>query len=463
MSEMKLYQHQKEALEQTEGRNRVAYFYDMGLGKTFIGSEKMRQLAANTNLIICQKSKIQDWKQHFMDNYPLIYIYNLTDKKSFEMWLKDQQTGWYQPSVAIINYELAWRRPELLKIRHFTLMLDESSLIQNASAKQTKFILKLQPDNVILLSGTPCSGKYENLWTQAHLLGWEIPKRTYEQQYVNWTTLNLGRAKVRIVDKKNPYKNVERLKQKLRENGALFKKTEEVLDLPEQTYVTITCEPVAAYKTLLKDKIVTLEGKDLVADTRLTEHLYTRMVCGQYNPNKLQALKDLIESTKDRLVIFYNFNAEIEKIKSVCQDRPLSIINGSIKDLAAYEAESDSITLVQYQAGAKGLNLQKANKVIYFTPTERCEDWMQSAKRIHRIGQKNACIYYKLVTMRTIEEGIYKALERGEDYTDELFRKETEDEREKGNRTRNPQHRTRNPQHGNVAILPRNERHMGPR
>lgn len=433
MSEMKLYQHQKEALQQTEGRNRVAYFYDMGLGKTFIGSEKMKQLAANANLIICQKSKIQDWKQHFTDNYPRANVLDLTNKKEYEEWKEETQEKRAHPIVGIINYELAWRRPELLKIKHFTLMLDESSLIQNESAKQTKFILKLQPDNVILLSGTPCSGKYENLWTQAHLLGWEIPKRTYEQQYVNWTTLNLGqakarivgRAKVRIVDKKNPYKNVKRLKQKLRENGALFKKTEEVLDLPEQTYVTITCEPVAAYKTLLKDKIVTLEGKELVADTTLTEHLYARMVCGQYNPNKLQALKDLIESTKDRLIIFYNFNAELEKIKSVCQDRPLSIINGSIKDLTAYEAESDSITLVQYQAGAKGLNLQKANKVIYFTPTERCEDWMQSAKRIHRIGQKNACIYYKLVTRRTIEEGIYKALERGEDYTHELFRKET--------------------------------------
>lgn len=426
MSEMKLYQHQKEALEQTEGRNRVAYFYDMGLGKTFIGSEKMRQLAANTNLIICQKSKIQDWKQHFTENYPQANVHDLTNKKTYEKWQEDTQEKRAYPIVGIINYELAWRRPELLKIKHFTLMLDESSLIQNASAKQTKFILKMQPDNVILLSGTPCSGKYENLWTQAHLLGWDIKKTTYEQQYINWTSLNLGRAKVRIVDKKNPYKNVERLKQKLRENGALFKKTEEVLDLPEQTYVTITCEPVAAYKTLLKDKIVTIEGKYLVADLSIKEHLYARMICGQYNPNKLQALKDLIDSTKDRLVIFYNFNAELEKIKSVCQDRPLSIINGSTKDLAAYETEGDSITLVQYQAGAKGLNLQKANKVIYFTPTERCDDWMQSAKRIHRIGQKNACIYYKLVTRGTIEQSIYKALERGENYTHELYRKETE-------------------------------------
>lgn len=417
---MKLYKHQQEALQQTEGRNRVAYFYDMGLGKTFIGSEKLKQLGAGTNLVICQKSKIRDWLDHFI-KYPEFVRVDLTVKGAVDTLLEWNREA---PIIGFINYELAWRRPELLKLKDFTLMLDESSLIQNASAKQTKFILKLQPENVILLSGTPCSGKYENLWTQAHLLGWEIRKTTYEQQYINWTTLNLGKAKVRIVDKKNPYRNVERLKQKLRDHGALFKKTEEVLDLPEQEFMEIKCEPVTQYKAFLRDKVITVEGKDLIGDTRLTERLYARMLCGQYNRNKLEALKDLVESTNDRLIIFYNFNGELERIKAVCKDRPLSMVNGSTKDLTAYEEEPDSITLVQYQAGAKGLNLQKANRIIYFTPTEKCEDWMQSIKRIHRIGQRNRCMYYKLIARGTIEEGIYRALDRGQDYTDELFRED---------------------------------------
>ena len=55
---MRLYQHQIDVLKRTEHLNHVAYYLDMGLGKTFVGSEKMRQLAAKVNLIICQKSKI---------------------------------------------------------------------------------------------------------------------------------------------------------------------------------------------------------------------------------------------------------------------------------------------------------------------------------------------------------------------------------------------------------------------
>jgi len=59
---LQLYPHQQKALNDTKDFNRVAYYLDMGLGKTFVGSEKMMQLGKQLNLLICQKSKIQDWK-----------------------------------------------------------------------------------------------------------------------------------------------------------------------------------------------------------------------------------------------------------------------------------------------------------------------------------------------------------------------------------------------------------------
>lgn len=418
---IELYPHQKEALDHTKGLNRVAYFYDMGLGKTFIGSEKMKELGARTNLLICQKSKIKDWIEHFETYYPGVKTIDLT--KNMDAFILD-----YKHRVGIINYELAWRRPELLRLGQFTLMLDESSLIQNDKAKQTKFIMKMDPTNVILLSGTPCSGKYENLWSQARLLGWDIKKSVYESQFINFDLLYLGPRKVRVVSKKEPYKNIERLKSKLRQHGAIFKKTEEVLNLPEQRFIDIKCKSTPSYTRFLKDKVVTIDGIELVGDTTLTARLYARMLASQYNLNKLERLKELIESTNDRLIIFYNFTEELEKIKTVTGDRPLSIVNGKTKDLLAYEQYDDSITIVQYQAGAKGLNLQKANKIIYFSPTEKCEDWMQSIKRIHRIGQKTTCTYYKLIAQNTVDQAIYKALERGEDYTNELFKEKLKHE-----------------------------------
>lgn len=427
MNKVTLYEHQKKALEQTAGLNRCAYFLDMGLGKTFVGSEKMMQLGSHVNLVVCQKSKVDDWVEHFKKYYMLdavMGVYDLTKKGDMVTFLGKAKFN--QKCVGVINYELAWRRKDLLALKDFTLMLDESSLIQNATAKRTKFMLKLHAKNVILLSGTPCSGKYENLWTQGQLLGWEITKPAYDRTYVNWQILDVGMRMVKVVDKKDPYKNVERLKQKLRDHGAVFMKTEECYDLPEQNVIDVRCGHTGAYEEFMRYSVVVMEDAELVGDTTLTKHLYARMLASQYNDFKQEAFEELLQSTNDRLIVFYNFNAELELLKTICcqQGKTISMINGAVKDLKAYEEDSNSVTLVQYQAGAKGLNLQKANKIIYFSPTERCEDYMQSMKRIHRIGQDKPCFYYRLIAEGTIDEKIYDALERGENYTDELFRKE---------------------------------------
>jgi SNF2 family DNA or RNA helicase len=417
---MKLYPHQEDALRQTEGKNRVAYYHDMGLGKTFTGSEKMRQLGASENLIICQKSKVQDWVDHFNEHYGA-FVYDMTNKKDFERFFK--YADLFSPRVAVINYELAWRRPELAKLKNFTLMLDESSLIQNRTAKQTKFIMKLQPANVILLSGTPCSGKYENLWTQAKLLGWDIPEKTYLEHYVDRKLMNFGGARFWKV---LGYKNVDRLKQKFRENGAVFLKTEEVLDLPQQTFTEISITAPREYRRFMKDCIVEIEGRELIGDTALTKRLRARQICSIFNKAKYDAFRSLLESTNDRLIVFYNFTEECEKLIKLVEefDRPWSVVNGAGRELSAYEQWSNSVTFIQYQAGSKGLNLQKANKIIYFSLTEKCDDWMQSQKRIHRIGQEQPCFYYVMKCKGTVEDRIHAALLRGEDYTDELFRKE---------------------------------------
>lgn len=439
---MELFKHQKDALEQTKDLNRVAYYLDMGLGKTFVGAEKMKELGNKVNLIVCQKSKIQDWIGHFWNEYS-IAAYDLTNKKDFSdfMFYSNRSEGGFM--VGVINYELAWRRKQLLQLQDFTLMLDESSLIQNQGAKQSKFILQLNPDNVILLSGTPTAGKYENLWSQIHLLGWKISEDVYNRQYVNWTKIDMGGFTHKIVDKENPYKNVERLKSKLREHGAVFMKTEECFDLPEQTFIKQTVPTSKEYWKFMKDCIITIDtlnlkefhddsdfyGTDvtprieLVGDTTLTKRLYARQLCGQYSEFKLQAFKELVQSTQDRLIVFYNFNAELELLKRIAAslDRPISEVNGQTKDLTAYEQEDNSITFIQYQAGAMGLNLQKANKIIYFTLTDKSELFEQSKKRIHRIGQEQPCFYYILMCKGSVEEVILQTLEMRKDFTDELF------------------------------------------
>lgn len=414
-------QHQKDILNQTESFNRVAYYLDMGLGKTFIGAEKMFRLGSTTNLLICQKSKVNDWFNHFAEFYDC-RLYNLTKPKDLANYLADTRNP-LAPTVGIINYELAWRRKDLKQLENFTLVLDESSLIQNESAKRSKFILNLNPANVILLSGTPTGGKYENLYSQLQLLGWTISKELYWKQYIEteWVEDDGFFRKVIV-----GYKNVERLKDKLKQHGAVFLKTDEAgISLPEKTISKITVPTTKQYRQFMKKRIVTINGKELVGDSALTQRLYARMLCGQYNQDKLDAFKDLLESSEDRFIVFYNFTEELEELEAIVNDlgRPFSIINGMCKRLDAYEQFSNSVTFVQYQAGAMGLNLQEANKTIYFTLPQGSELFEQSHSRTNRIGQKRPCFYYYLMCEDSVEEDILETLKLRKDYTDELFKK----------------------------------------
>lgn len=437
-SNIKLYKHQADELEATKNMNKVAYYHDMGLGKTFTGAEKLIQLGAKVNLVICQKSKIDDWIEHFATHYQFgenaTNVYDLTKKSNMDK-VFDYIKYNTAKNVFVINYELAFRRKELLELKNFTLMLDESSMIQNETAKRSKFILKMKPKNLILLSGTPTSGKYEKLWSQLHLLGWNISKDLFWKQYVDVEYLDNQGFPIKVV---RGYKNVDRLKQKMRDYGCRFLKTDEVFDLPEQIFNTIRIDTTKEYREFKKDRIVIVEdkdfhdpllgddirvGKQLVGDTTLTKMLYERVLCGSYNPNKLEALKDLLQSSDDRIIIFYNFNEEARLITEICEElnKPYSVVNGNGKSLNNYENFDNSVTLIQYQAGAMGLNLQKANKIIYFTPTLSSELFEQSKKRIHRIGQNSSCFYYMLTCKNSIEEKIYKTLEMRKDYTDKLF------------------------------------------
>lgn len=103
----------------------------------------------------------------------------------------------------------------------------------------------MNPDNVILLSGTPTGGKYEKLWSQCRLLGWNISKELFWKQYIEteWVEEDgFWRQKI------TGYKNVDRLKKKLAEHGAVFMTTDDAgIDLPKRNFVPVRTPPAKEY------------------------------------------------------------------------------------------------------------------------------------------------------------------------------------------------------------------------
>ena len=129
---MELYKHQKQVLEQIKNQNKCAIYLDMGLGKTFVASEKMKQLDENLTIIVCPKSVVDTWENHIKLYYTQYQISKYKLPKDLTI-----------PSIVIINYDLIWRRKEFLNLSNYTLILDESQFIKNSTAARTKFIMKL--------------------------------------------------------------------------------------------------------------------------------------------------------------------------------------------------------------------------------------------------------------------------------------------------------------------------------
>lgn len=393
----------------------------MGLGKTYCGSYKAVSFK-DPILIVCPKSLVPQWLDHFKSTHPEWLRYDLTKRKQLEYFINDDNPL----RIGVINYESCWRRPELQKVKGVTLMLDESQAIANNTSKQTKGIMKLNYKNVILLSGTPASNaRYDKLYTQLKLLGLNMNKRSYEDRYCNFFEMENAGIKFRVLSKRNPYKNVDELKNVMKDLGCIFMKTDEVLDLPQQRFIDVPIEKSKYYKTFEKDGYVDCGEVEYISNGPAQDMLYMRQLCN--SKEKLDMLKTLLESTNDRVIIFYNFDIELKLLQQYISKlkRPMSFINGHEKNLNCYNNNDDSITLVQYQSGSAGVNLQLANKMIYYSPPVKSDFYEQSKKRIHRIGQESKCTYWKLITSNSIEQKIYNTLNLKRDYTEELFKHDT--------------------------------------
>lgn len=391
---------------------------EAGTGKTATSSHK----AVTYNvpiIVVAPKAVCSQWLEHFKSEHPEWLRYDLQKKQQLQDFINGEALN----KVGVLTYGLVWRRSELLKLRGYTLILDESHNVCNATSKQTKGVMKLKYDNLILLSGTPNGGAYEKLYTQMKMLGYKQNKKQFTDRYCNMFTMESGGVKFQVLSKTNPYKNIDELNKILRDDlHCVFLKTNDVVELPSQHFIPVNVPVTKQYKTFMVNDYIDLGDKEYIAGSPTEKLLYSRYLCGADNQNKIDVLTTLLEGIDDRVIIFYNFKIERDVLTKLCKKlkKRVFVCDGSIKEIEEFKCVDNSILLVQYQAGATGLNLQFCNKVIYFSPTLSSNLYEQSKARTWRIGQENKCTYWLLKC--GIENNIYKSLDSKNDYTLKLFR-----------------------------------------
>lgn len=123
-----------------------------------------------------------------------------------------------------------------------------------------------------------------------------------------------------------------------------------------------------------------------------------------------------------RTIIFYNFNYELEKLRTLCDERalPHGEWNGQIhSDIP--DAES-WVYLVQYTAGSEGWNCIETDTIVFFSQNYSYKVMIQAAGRIDRLNTPYEHLYfYHLKSYAPIDIAIMKALKEKKTFNENAF------------------------------------------
>lgn len=428
-----LFQFQQEALERVKNQKNAALFWGMGTGKTVSSIALTEYWGSEILICLVLKSTLGQWIEE---------LKNQTDRAVFNAYKKSKKDGVQAFMLAtgrralVIGYD-AYKTAGSKKLReyisahaaHVTMICDESSLLGHMESLRTKTVMKTKVEHRLMLSGTPATGgKLESMIATMHMLGWKIEKWEFLSRFCQvyeWTDPARPWMRIPII---MGYKNIEGLRDGLRQHGGSFLTMEEAgVQLPETTEQQVSMTPPLQYRRFMRHGIAELGGLTMSGTNALTRMLYARQLCSCYSAERMAAVEELLEQAGDEsVVIFYNWTVELDILQDICKKlkRPVSVVNGQKKDLTAYqEHKPGTIILVQYQAGSMGLNLQDCRIAIFYSLCLSYSDFEQAKARIHRIGQKKNCLFYYLICPETVEQDILETLARRQSYTEKLFTK----------------------------------------
>lgn len=150
-----------------------------------------------------------------------------------------------------------------------------------------------------------------------------------------------------------------------------------------------------------------------------------RQMC--FTDAKKRWISEFVEHLGDRAVMFYNFTSTgdtLEEIvkKALPKGARVWRIDGQRHEIPNLQTMGErDIVIVQWQAGAHGLNLQFVNR---FVSVEQHYSWSLSTQakgRIRRVGQDRPQFYYWLCCERGIERDVYEALRNKREFVEESW------------------------------------------
>ena len=421
-----LFPHQKRALDWiSQHQSGVALFMEMRLGKSKVVIEYLRSVTGRF-LIVAPLTVLTAWQNELNTEGETFITLTGTKPKRLQ---KIKEGNERLTRYFLVNYEGLHSIPDITLMHWGAVVLDESTRIKNQQAKITRLLcnsFRYCPIRIIL-SGKPAPESpmdyfsqfqflhdkfmgFNNFWSFRHTAFFQpagydwLPKPSWKQKikdYVQDHSFILSRKDAGIGNKK----------------------------FYETRYIPLEPEQKRIIRKIEKEFILETNEQDLMTKWVPVKYVWMAQVAGGFVDHQLRykgKYNELINLIKgelkdEQVVVWFRFNEEIKEAFSMVKKNTnvgvRSIIGETTFEnrsaiLSDFKQNKFQVLLLQERIGLFGLDLSTASTAIYFSNGFSLETRAQTEDRIENPSKNEPLLIIDLVTERTIDEYVLKALKR---------------------------------------------------
>ena len=302
----------------------------------------------------------------------------------------------------------SWNRIKVYKnVTNAIFIFDEQRVI--GSGAWVKSFLKIAKNNTwILLSATP-----GDTWTDY------IPVFIANGFYKNRTSFNDEHV---VYSRFSKYPKVDRYLK----TAKLTHYRDQILvnmDFKRQTnshHIDILTEyNQGAYKSIGRTRWNPYEDKPIETASELC-YLWRKVV--NSDESRQEAIKRIFLEGHHKLIIFYNFNYELELLENMDYGGDVEIAEWNGRVHQPIPTGDQWVYLVQYTAGCEGWNCVSTDTIVFYSQNYSYRIMTQAAGRIDRLNTRyNDLYYYHLKSRSNIDLAISRALKMKKNFNESQF------------------------------------------
>ena len=448
----KPFEHQRRGLKRLWKQGSGALFWEPGTGKTKTALDFAAALYLKGDvervLILCPINAMQVWPDQMEKHLGVMQSTLTPQGKVIEKAEQiREEVEWYGERKAplrfiILNYDAVIKRDKdwvimkaLEEYDADLLILDESQKVKSATTKRSKAAHRLgvRARQVCLLSGTPVSKNYLDLYSQIKVIDPLIWRDPAKGDAMSWTRFRYryGMWGGYTGYELRGYQNLDDLQDRYRPWISTARK-EDCLDLPPVTDevipIILNKSARAAYDSMAEDGMVVWKRHLIDAPIVLTKLLRLQEMTGggvhdetgdvvDFQMDKMDVLKSLLDDLKEaqqKVIVFARFKWEMNAMKGLVD----MAIRGGVSHKERKEivqsfrrSKEPKVLLIQIAAGEALDGLQDScSHAVFYSTDYSWDHYVQARGRLDRQGQETPVTFYHLHMVNTIDKLVWQAL-----------------------------------------------------